>query len=284
VQLLSPTAEIQMTMKKSTSKDPKNRTQQGRMVQKQSSPNFLNPAHEWRRLFAETWGTFLLVLVATGGGIVATQSGGAVTLSMQVVAPGMMVMAIIYFMGTVSGAHLNPAVTLAFAVRRNFPWHRVPGYMLAQLIGAIGASLFLSQLFGSVGNMGATVPGSGISNTTALVIEIVLTAGLVNTILGTASGARNIGTNGAIAVGGYIILAGLWAAPISGASMNPVRSFAPDLVRGDLSMTWIYLIGPILGALLGVAFEWILKGPPTAAGSLAAQGSLESDVSEQQIG
>ncbi|MEQ1473125.1 MAG: aquaporin [Candidatus Acidiferrum sp.] len=105
-------------------------------------------------------------------------------------------------------------------------------------------------------------------------MEVVLTAGLVNTILGTASGARNIGTNGAIAVGGYIALAGLWSAPISGASMNPVRSLAPDLVRGDFHTTWIYIVGPFVGALMGVTFEWILKGKPTAAGRIAAQGTL----------
>jgi aquaporin Z len=96
----------------------------------------------------------------------------------------------------------------------------------------------------------------------------------VNIILGTASGARNIGTNGAIAVGGYIALAGLWAAPVTGASMNPVRSLAPDVVRGDFHTTWIYLVGPAVGAMIGVAFEWILKGKPTAAGRIAAQGTL----------
>jgi aquaporin Z len=253
--------------------------QQDRMVRKQVSPDFLDPAHEWRRLFAEIWGTFLLVLVAAGGGVVSARSGGAVTLSMIVVAPGLMVMAIIYFMGTVSGAHLNPAVTLAFAVRRNFPWRRVPGYVLAQIIGGIAATLFLRAMFGLVGALGATVPGSGVGSGTALAMEVVLTAGLVNTILGTASGARNIGANGAIAVGGYIALAGLWAAPISGASMNPVRSFAPDLVRGDFGTAWIYLVGPILGALIGVAFEWILKGKPTTAGTLAAQGTIGVDDS-----
>ena len=251
--------------------------QQGRMLLKQIAPNFLDPSHEWRRIFAETWGTFLLVLVAAGGGVVAAKSGGAVTLAMQVVSPGLMVMAIIYFMGTVSGAHLNPAVTLAFALRRNFPWRRVPGYILAQLFGGIAAALFLHALFGNAGALGATVPGQGIGHGTALAMEVVLTAALVNTILGTASGARNIGTNGAIAVGGYIALAGLWAAPISGVSMNPVRSFAPDLVRGDFGTTWIYLAGPLLGALIGVLFEWILKGKPTATGALAAQGSLDSD-------
>ena len=189
----------------------------------QVSPDFMDPVHEWRRLFAEMWGTFLLVLVAAGGGVVAAQSGGAVSLGMIVVAPGLMVMAIIYFMGTVSGAHLNPAVTLAFTLRANFPWHRVPGYVVAQMTGGIAAALFLRALFGTVGALGATVPGSGIGSGTALMMEAVLTAGLVNTILGTATGARNIGANGAIAVGGYIALAGLWAAPISEASMNPVR-------------------------------------------------------------
>ena len=255
--------------------------QQERMVQKQASPDFLNPVHEWRRLFAETWGTFLLVLVAAGGGVVAARSGGAVTLGMIVVAPGLMVMVIIYFMGTVSGAHLNPAVTLAFAVRRNFPWRRVPGYVLAQLFGGVAAALFLRAMFGTVGAVGATVPGSGVGSGAALAMEVVLTAGLVNTILGTASGARNIGANGAIAVGGYIALAGLWAAPISGASMNPVRSLAPDLVRGELGTTWIYVVGPVLGALIGVVFEWLLKGEPTTAGALAAQGTLGVDDSTQ---
>jgi aquaporin Z len=251
--------------------------QQQRMVQRQSALDFLNPSLEWRRVFAETWGTFLLVLVAAGGGVVAAMSGGRVTLGMMVVAPGIMVMAIIYFMGAVSGAHLNPAVTLAFAVRRNFPWRRVPAYIVGQVIGAIGAAFFLRAMFGTIGALGATMPGSGVTIGKALAMEAVLTAGLVNTILGTASGARNIGTNGAIAVGGYIALSGLWAAPVTGASMNPARSLAPDLVRGDFHTTWIYVLGPAVGALIGVAFEWILKGKPTEAGRIAAQGTLGVD-------
>jgi aquaporin Z len=266
-------------MKNTFHTDRQNAFHHGRMIQKQLSPDFLDPAHEWRRIFAETWGTFLLVLVGAGSGVVAAKSAGAITLGMQVVAPGLMVMVIIYFMGTVSGAHLNPAVTLAFAVRRNFPWRRVPGYIVAQICGSGVAVLFLRAMFGTVGALGATRPGCNVDNGTALAIEVVLTAGLVNTILGTASGARNIGTNGAIAVGGYIVLAGLWAAPISGASMNPVRSLAPDLVRGDLSTTWIYIVGPVMGALIGVAFEWILKGKPTDAGAIAAQGSLDIENS-----
>lgn len=261
----------------STGKVRPDAAQQQRMVQRQSELDFFDSSVEWRRIFAEAWGTFLLVLVAAGGGVVGALSGGRVTLGMMVVAPGIMVMAIIYFMGTVSGAHLNPAVTLAFAVRRNFPWLRVPGYLAGQVAGGIGAAVFLRIMFGTAGALGATLPGSGVTSGKALAMEAVLTAGLVSTILGTASGARNIGTNGAIAVGGYIALAGLWAAPITGSSMNPVRSLAPDLVRGDFHTTWIYIVGPCLGAMIAVAFEWILKGQPTAAGGIAARGTLGSE-------
>lgn len=247
------------------------------MVGSSLSYDFLDPSIEWRRLFAEAWGTFLLVAVAAGGVVVAALSNGAVNRSATAIAPGIMVMAIIYFVGAVSGAHLNPAVTLAFALRGNFPWRRVPGYVVAQAIGAVGAALFLRAMFGTAGALGATVPGAGIGNVRALAMEILLTAGLVNVILGTASGARNIGTNGAIAVGGYVALAGLWAGPVSGASMNPVRSLAPDLVRGNFCTTWIYLVGPIAGALIGVGFERILIGKPTAAGTIAAQGMTGRD-------
>ena len=251
--------------------------QQHRMLRQNAAPNFLDSSLEWRRLFSESWGTFLLVVVAAGADVVAAKSDGAVTLGMAVVAPGLMVMAIIYFMGTVSGAHLNPAVTLAFAVRGNFPFARAPGYILAQAAGGIAAAFFLRVMFGTIGNLGATVPGTGVSALQALALEVLLTAGLVNTVLGTASGARNVGTNGAIAVGGYIALAGIWAAPISGASMNPVRSLAPDLVRGEFGSTWVYLVGPLAGAMIAVGFEWILKGPPTTTGAVAAQGTLQED-------
>jgi aquaporin Z len=244
-----------------------------RMLLAAPPPDFLESAHEWRRLFSEAWGTFLLVVVAAGAAVVAVRSDGAITLGMKVVAPGMMVMAIIYFMGAVGGAHLNPAVTLAFALRRNFPWHRVPGYIVAQLVGGIAAASFLRTMFGTAGLLGATVPGPGVGDFKALIMEVLLTTGLVSVIIGTASGARNIGSNGALAVGGYIALAGLWAAPISGASMNPVRSFAPDLLRGDIGTSWIYVAGPIAGAIIAVCFEWILKGKPTAAGASAAQGT-----------
>jgi len=236
--------------------------------------NFHDLSYEWRRLFAEVLGTFMLVVVAAGAPVVDARSHGQVPLDAQVIAPGLMVMAIIYFMGTISGAHLNPAVTISFALRRNFPWKRVPGYISAELAGAILAALFLRATFGNVGDLGATAPGAGMSGLTAMLIEMVLTAGLVSVILGTASGARNIGANAALAVGGYIALAGLWAAPISGASMNPARSLGPALVGAHWTAWWAYVVGPLVGGLLAVGFAWILRGPPSMTASEAAQGLL----------
>lgn len=237
---------------------------------------FRDLKQEWRRLFSELFGTFLLVVAAAGGGVVAALSHGAVSRSAEVAAPGLTVMAVILFMGKISGAHLNPVVSLAFAMRRDFPWRRVPGYVVTQLLGATLACLFLLAVLGNVGGLGATQPGSGINGWQAVLIEMVLTLGLVSTILGTASGAQNVGPLSAIAVGAYIVLAGLWASPISGASMNPARSFGPELVGLDFANFWIYLLGPTAGAVLAVGGAYILRGPggrdPTAAA--AAEGAL----------
>jgi aquaporin Z len=232
-----------------------------------------DPRYQWRRLFSELLGTFLLVLAAAGGPVVNAVSHGRVSLSAQVVAPGLMVMAVVYFMGAVGGAHLNPAVTLSFALRRNFPWRRVPGYVLVQIVGAVIAAAFLRAMFGNVGHLGATLPGHGIGDVKVLFLEAVLTLGLVSVILGTASGARNVGANAALAIGGYIALAGLWAAPISGASMNPARSFGPAIVGGHWTAFWAYAIGPIVGGGVAVGCAWILRGPPSKAGDEAAQGA-----------
>ncbi|GAA1861019.1 MIP/aquaporin family protein [Asanoa iriomotensis] len=242
--------------------------------QHRTAAEFDDPRLEYRRLFSEVWGTFLLVLVAAGAGVIgATVFGTQLTLATKALAPGVMVLAIIFFMGTISGAHLNPAVTLAFAVRRNFPWVRVPGYIIAQLTGAILASLVLQWMYGGIIN-GATLPTPQVGTWVAVATELLLTAGLVSVILGTASGARNIGPNAALAVGGYIGLVSVWAAPVTGASMNPARSFGPMLVAGDLSHYWIYVVGPLLGALAAVTFEWILRGRATSAGTAAATGLL----------
>jgi aquaporin Z len=238
--------------------------------------SFDDPRLEWRRLFAEFFGTFFLVAVAAGAGVVNAVSPGSIGRVAAVVAPGLMVMAIILFMGAVSGAHLNPAVSLGFAARGDFPWRRVPGYVAAQLAGATLACAFLWLMFGKVGMLGATEPGPGISDLQAMALELVLTLGLVSTILGTASKAQNVGPIAALAVGGYIALAGLWASPISGASMNPARSFGPDLLLGNFAHYWVFLVGPLAGALLAVGVAYILRGPGGDLPAIqAAQGRLE---------
>ncbi|MFI5008934.1 MAG: MIP/aquaporin family protein [Solirubrobacterales bacterium] len=236
---------------------------------------FDDPSREWRRLFSEFFGTFLLVLAGAGAGVIDAASHGAIGRGAAVSAPGLTVMAVILFMGAVSGAHLNPAVSIAFAARGDFPWTRVPGYVLIQLVGATAAVLFLDAMFGRVGMLGATVPGPGFDATQAALMEGILTIGLVSTILGTASRAQNVGPLSAVAVAGYIVLAGLWSSPVSGASMNPARSFGPDLVLGNFSDYWVYLVGPIVGGLLAVAFAAILRGRGGDAHALAAaQGTL----------
>ncbi|MGE5210492.1 MAG: MIP/aquaporin family protein [Acidobacteriota bacterium] len=234
-----------------------------------------DPVVELRRLFAELLGTAMLVLVAAGAPVVDTVVSGSVSASAQVVAPGMVVMAIVYGIGAVGGAHLNPAVTLSFAVRGNFPWVRVPGYVAMQLLGAVIAVVILRWLFGDVGGLGATVPADVVTDGRAVAVEALLTLGLVTVILGTATGAKNVGANAAIAIGGYVALAGLWAAPITGASMNPARSFGPMLVSGDWDHGWVYVVGPVLGGLVAVGCAWLLRGPPSPAADVAAQGLLE---------
>jgi aquaporin Z len=238
--------------------------------------DFADDGYEWRRLFSEVLGTFFLVLVAVGGGMVNARFGGhAVPAAARVTAPGLMVAAVILFMGTVSGAHLNPVVSVAFALRGDFPWRRVPAYIVAQFAGAVLATLLLWALIGRHGSAGLTLPGGGISTMTATAWEAVLTTGLVSVILGTASGAQAVGSLAAIAVGSYIVLAGLWGGPVSGASMNPARSLGPALVLGDWTAWWAYLAGPAIGAVVAVGIAYVLRGPGGGpSGSRAAQGTL----------
>ncbi|MFZ0995494.1 MAG: aquaporin [Candidatus Dormiibacterota bacterium] len=237
---------------------------------------FRDSRQEWRRLFAELFGTFMLVSVAAGAGVVSALSAGSVGRTAEVVAPALMVMAIILSMGKVSGAHLNPVVSLAFALRKDFPWRRVPAYLLMQFLGATLACLFLSAVLGQAGMLGATEPGARVSGGEAMMIEALLTLGLVTTILGTSSGAQNVGPLSALAVAGYIALAGLWASPISGASMNPARSFGPEFVIHDFTNYWVYLIGPVVGMVVAVAIAYVLRGPGgrDPAAEAAAQGAF----------
>ena len=237
--------------------------------------DFDDLGREGRRLLSELFGTFLLVLVAAGAAVIDAVSHGGIGRTAAVVAPALEVMAIILFMGAVSGAHLNPTVTIAFAARRDFPWRRVPGYVLAQLSGATLACLFLRAMFGPVGALGATAPGHGFSEAQAFLLEAILTTGLVSTILGTASRSQNVGSLSAVAVGGYIALAGLWSSPVSGASMNPARSFGPALVLGNFAHYWVYVAGPLLGGAAAVGLAYALRGPGGDPGGVrAAQGTL----------
>lgn len=241
--------------------------------------DFADPAQEWRRLVSEVLGTFFLVLVAAGGGMMSQAFPNTISRTAAVVAPGLMVLAIILFMGKVSGAHLNPAVSIAFSLRGDFPWRRVPAYIVAQLAGAALAAWFLQAVVRVSASAGSNYPASTYSAWDAFLMETVLTLALVSVILGTASGAQNLGVVGAFGVGSYIALAGLWGSPISGASMNPARTFGPDLVSGDFSHYWVYLVGPLVGAVIAVGVAFVLRGPGGGrAGSGAAQGDLFTQV------
>ncbi len=243
--------------------------------------DFNDPRQEWRRLFSELLGTFFLVLVAAGGGMMGQAFPGMISRTAAVVAPALMVMAIILFMGKVSGAHLNPAVSIAFALRRDFPWWRVPGYIVVQLLGATLAALFLRAVINVSSMYGSNYPAHGYSHLAAFWMELILTTGLVSVILGTASGAQNIGIFGALGVGGYIALAGLWGSPISGASMNPARTFGPDLVSRTFTAYWVYVAGPLAGAVLAVGIAFVLRGRGGGrSGAGAAQGDLFTEVYE----
>jgi aquaporin Z len=196
-----------------------------------------------------------------------------------VVAPGLVVMGIIMFMGKVSGAHLNPAVSVAFALRGDFPWRRVPGYVVVQLGGAALAAWFLQAVIHVSATFGSNYPAAGFSGRDAFFMEAILTFGLVSVILGTASGAQNLGIFGALGVGGYIALAGLWGSPISGASMNPARTFGPNVIGADFTQYWVYVAGPLAAAILAVVVAYILRGAGGGrAGSGAAQGALHTEV------
>ena len=241
--------------------------------------DFEDPSQEWRRLFSELLGTFFLVLVAAGGGMMGQAFPHTISRTAAVVAPALMVLGVILFMGKISGAHLNPAVSVAFSLRGDFPWRRVPGYIVAQLAGASLAAWFLQAAVHVSSSYGSNYPAQGFTAFNAFAMESILTFGLVSVILGTASGAQNLGVIGALGVGGYIALAGLWGSPISGASMNPARTFGPDAISANFTSYWVYAAGPLLGAVVAVGVAFVLRGRGGGvAGSGAAQGALLTDV------
>jgi aquaporin Z len=225
------------------------------------------------RLIVEFIGTFILVTVAAGSGVINHYAGGGpISRTAAVIAPGAVVMAMIYALGPLSGLHINPAVTLAFTGRRVFKVAWVLPYLAVQFAGAICAALLLQAMYGDVaagGNYPINKPGG---DWRSLVMEILLTAILVTIILNTATGYRSIGHNAALAVGSTVALLGLFASPISGASMNPARSLGPDIVAWNFTGWWVYAIGPVVGGMIAVIVIALLRGLPGKAERDAAEG------------
>jgi aquaporin Z len=203
-----------------------------------------------RKLLAEFLGTFGLVFAGTGAIVVNVATNGDITHAGVALTFGLVVLAMVYAFGDVSGAHLNPAVTTAFAFARRFSWAEVPGYVGAQLAGALAASALLRALFPADATLGATLPAGPAWQ--SFVLEVVLSFLLMLVVLSVSTGAKEKGITAGIAVGAVIALEAMFAGPISGASMNPARSIAPAVVSGHLEHLWVYLAGPLLGAALAV--------------------------------
>jgi MIP family channel proteins len=212
-----------------------------------------------RRAAAESVGTFVLVTGGCGA-IVVDQATGALGHGGVAASFGLVIMVMIAALGHLSGAHFNPAVTLAFAITRHFSWRDVPHYIAAQLLGAVAGTWVLRFAFGLEAGLGATLPAG--SSLQALGIEALLTAVLMFVIVSVATDTRAVGQLAAIAIGATVALDALWGGPVTGASMNPARSFGPALVAGVWRAHWVYWLGPILGAIVGAALYQALRAAP----------------------
>jgi aquaporin NIP len=218
-----------------------------------------------RTLVAEAIGTFALVFAGCGAIMVDAKThqlghvGVAITF-------GLVILFGIYAVGHISGAHFNPAVTFAFALTRHFPWPRAVAYWGAQFVGAICAALLLRASLGNIADLGATMPSGSLGQ--AFLWELVMSAFLMFVILAVATDTRAVGEAAAIAIGGTIALDALFGGPVTGASMNPIRSLAPALVSGDLHALWIYLTAPVVGAALGGLAYQFVRGEPTRPAEL----------------
>ena len=218
------------------------------------------------KLAAEALGTFALLFTGCGAIVINQETGGtAVTHVGVALTFGLIVLALIYAFGDVSGAHFNPAVTLGFVAAGRFPLSAVPGYVVAQLAGAVTACGLLRLLFPANARLGATVPAG--TPQQSFILELVLTFLLMLVILNVSTGGKEKGITAGIAVGAVIGLEALFAGPICGASMNPVRSFAPALVSGQFQHLWLYLVAPTLGALLAVPACRLVRGPAISPSS-----------------
>ncbi len=210
-----------------------------------------------KKYIAEFIGTFILIFCGTGAMVVNEVTGGSVTHVGIGITWGLIVMAMIYAFGEISGAHFNPAVSIAFAYAKKFSWKEVPKYIIAQILGAFAASLVMLFLFPKSQFLGATIPSVDVGR--AFVLELLLTFFLMVTIINVSTGSKEIGVVAGIAIGAVVLLEALFAGPITNASMNPARSLAPNIVSGNINGLWLYVVAPILGALLAVASCKLVK-------------------------
>jgi aquaporin NIP len=213
-----------------------------------------------RRCVAEGLATFALVFAGCGAIVLDSERGGSLGATGIAAAFGLVIMAMIYATGHLSGAHLNPAVSVAFAATRHFPWREAAAYVPAQLAGAVvGAALLRVVWHGTPADLGATVPSIGSGS--ALVYEAVMTGFLMFVIMAVATDTRAIGAAAAIGIGGTVALDSLFGGGVTGASMNPARSFGPALVAGEWRQFWIYVVGPVLGALAAAWAYEVVRRP-----------------------
>jgi MIP family channel proteins len=212
-----------------------------------------------RQLTAEFIGTFALVFAGCGAVMVDAKTHALGHIGVAITF-GLVIMAMIYAVGHISGAHFNPAVTFAFSLSRHFPWPRAIGYWAAQLAGALAAAAILRGSLGDVAHIGATLPAG--SQRQSFLWELVLTFFLMFVIMAVATDTRAVGEAAAIAIGGTVGLDAMFGGPISGASMNPARSAGPALVSGDLHALWLYIVAPVVGAsLAAVAYQFVRAEP-----------------------
>jgi len=203
-----------------------------------------------RKYISESIGTFSMIFCGTGAMTINEVTSGDVSHVGIAITWGLIVMAMIYAFGEISGAHFNPAVTIAFAYAKKFEWKEVPKYILAQCIGAVAASSILLFLFPDSEFLGGTIPS--IDSSKAFVLELILTYFLMVVIINVSTGSKETGTMAGIAIGGVVLLEAMFAGPVTNASMNPARSFAPALLSGNWQHQWLYFIAPVIGALLAV--------------------------------